>query len=80
MSYRGKRRAWAQLVAMTMGTSLILADCDPSIQSTVEGGIIGLTNTVISAALGALGDAALQAVTAANNNSGSTTTTGSGGG
>ena len=43
-----KRTALRLMIALTMGTSLILGGCDPTIQATVENGIINTTTSFLT--------------------------------
>lgn len=60
-----RRRVWS-VFAVGLGTAFILGGCDPTIQATVENGII----TSANAALGSLFQAGLQLAneSLANNN------------
>lgn len=55
MSARGMYRAMIRLSALAAGGSLlILGDCDPTIQSTVESGIINVSTTALNSIMTAI--------------------------
>ncbi|MGE0479977.1 MAG: hypothetical protein AB7Q17_05840 [Phycisphaerae bacterium] len=55
-------RGLHKLTLLAGGTTLILGGCDPSIQATVEEGIIGVVNTGIGAFIGAFADVVIEAI------------------
>ncbi len=48
------RAFWRRLALLTAGTTLFLSGCDPTIQSTVQSGIISAANGLLTAFLTAL--------------------------
>ncbi len=49
------RTTWLRrLAAASLGTTLLLGDCDPTIQGTVEDGIINVSTTLLTSTFQAL--------------------------
>lgn len=49
MQTRRTHRWTSALAAATLGTTLLLGDCDPTIRATVESGIINSTTSFLTA-------------------------------
>lgn len=56
MSARGMYRAMFRFSALTAagGSMLVLGDCDPTIQSTVESGLINVSTTALNSIMTAI--------------------------
>lgn len=63
MKARLHRRLWTRLAYLAFGGTLLLGDCDPTIQATVEQGIIDTTSALLGSTVRAFINVALEAAT-----------------
>lgn len=51
---RASRKLWLRLAALSAGGMFLFSSCDPTIQSTLETGIINVANSFLAALLNAI--------------------------
>lgn len=63
MTSQRMQRFWRRVAFLTVGTTLFLGDCDPTLRATVEDGIIGTSSALIGSLVRAFINVALEAAT-----------------